>query len=133
MADSLPTVWPAKRHTLAKHEILERYLQAWFPILSNRSAEFANRFPLYIDGFAGPGVYSKGEPGSPIIAIRAARNHSFRFPTPIKVLLVESDQERFARLVESLAAEGSKGVQPQNVEEVDPLSLGAKNPPSLSA
>jgi hypothetical protein len=30
---------------------------------------------LYVDGFAGPGVYEGGEMGSPIIALRAALLH----------------------------------------------------------
>ena len=60
--------WPIKPHTQAKHIILEEYLKAWFPILSRY-----NRRIVYLDGFAGPGVYENGEPGSPIIAIRTAK------------------------------------------------------------
>lgn len=58
-------------HTGAKHRILELYLEKWFPILSTRRGGLA-----YIDGFAGPGVYRKKEPGSPIIALRAANAYS---------------------------------------------------------
>jgi hypothetical protein len=29
------TVWALDAHTAAKHEILRRYLEAWFPILSS--------------------------------------------------------------------------------------------------
>ena len=61
------TVWELEDHTAAKHEILRRYLAAWFPILSSSGY---NRRGLFIDGFAGPGIYSKGELGSPIIALR---------------------------------------------------------------
>lgn len=60
--------WECDPHTAAKHRVLERYLQAWWPIM-------LQRFPraTYIEGFAGPGIYSGGEPGSPIIAIRTLR------------------------------------------------------------
>ncbi len=43
--------WDLEDHTRAKHEILRRYLNAWFPILAQGG------FPrmVLIDGFAGPG------------------------------------------------------------------------------
>jgi three-Cys-motif partner protein len=57
-------------HTAAKHLLLKRYLDAWFPILGT----FHTRIN-YIDGFAGPGEYEGGEDGSPILAIEAAKSH----------------------------------------------------------
>lgn len=63
----LPKMVP---HTAAKHLLLTRYLAAWFPILGKNNARIN-----YIDGFAGPGEYEGGEPGSPILAIEAAMNH----------------------------------------------------------
>jgi three-Cys-motif partner protein len=45
-------LWDAEPHTLAKIEIVRRYLFLWFSILSKKS----NRL-VYIDGFAGPGGY----------------------------------------------------------------------------
>lgn len=62
------TLWPIDRHTQAKHEILRRYLGAWFPILIQHFQR-----ARIIDGFAGPGEYKGHEPGSPIIAIDALR------------------------------------------------------------
>jgi three-Cys-motif partner protein len=67
MAQIDETIWPLEAHTKAKHEILQRYLGAWFPILGT-----TNHRILYIDGFCGPGRYADGEPGSPIIAITQA-------------------------------------------------------------
>ena len=61
------TVWPLDPHTAAKHAILRRYLDAWIPIMSRYHGRV-----LYIDGFAGPGIYEHGEPGSPLIALDAA-------------------------------------------------------------
>lgn len=65
------TVWPLEPHTAAKHAILSRYLAAWLPILSQGG------FPrlAYIDAFSGPGSYSGGEDGSPIIALKAMLDH----------------------------------------------------------
>lgn len=64
------TLWEADPHTRAKHEILRRYLNAWFPILNSWNSRI-----LYIDGFSGPGRYRGGEVGSPLIALDVAANH----------------------------------------------------------
>ncbi len=68
---ALPAVWQLDAHTQAKHRILEEYLKAWFPILSRY-----NKRIVYIDGFSGPGIYKRGESGSPIIALRCLIDHS---------------------------------------------------------
>lgn len=90
MAAPKYTIWELEPHTRAKHEILRRYLQAWAPILSQGG------FPeiLYIDGFAGPGRYSKGEDGSPIIALRSALDQPIEIAATIKFLFVELKTDR---------------------------------------
>ena len=70
MAKALPTVWDIEPHTARKHAILRRYFEAWFPIMARW-----NQRVLYIDGFSGPGEYSNGEDGSPLIVLKAARDH----------------------------------------------------------
>jgi len=70
LADIDQTTWPIEPHTQAKHQILEEYLKAWFPILLTSHGRV-----IYLDGFAGPGIYAGGEEGSPIIAIRTALQH----------------------------------------------------------
>ena len=60
-------LWPMQPHTEAKHTILKRYLEAWFPIQTR-----FNDKVMIIDGFAGPGEYESGELGSPLIAINIA-------------------------------------------------------------
>ena len=84
------TQWPIEPHTRAKHEILRLYLQAWVPILGQSS------FPevVYIDGFAGPGRYSEGEDGSPIIALNAALEQESRIRSEMTFLFVESRKDR---------------------------------------
>ncbi|QIX48959.1 MULTISPECIES: three-Cys-motif partner protein TcmP [Rhodococcus] len=70
--DSDPSKWKMAPHTKAKHQILENYLGAWFPILSRWRGRV-----LYIDGFAGRGRYDDGSEGSPQIALRRLRTHHF--------------------------------------------------------
>jgi three-Cys-motif partner protein len=62
-------LWPAEPHTLAKIEIVRRYLYLWFRILSS---DPRTKRLVYIDGFAGPGEYKDGQVGSPIAALNAA-------------------------------------------------------------
>ncbi|MBI3127659.1 MAG: three-Cys-motif partner protein TcmP [Candidatus Tectomicrobia bacterium] len=65
-------LWEIQPHTRIKHYILRRYLNAWFPIM----ARYNDRI-VYIDGFAGRGRYSRGEDGSPIIALKAVLEHPY--------------------------------------------------------
>jgi three-Cys-motif partner protein len=64
-------LWSIEPHTQAKHEILKNYLQAWFPILGRTPKHL-----IYLDGFAGPGMYKGGEEGSPVIALRTYLEHN---------------------------------------------------------
>ena len=84
------TEWPIDPHTRAKHQILELYLQAWVPIFGQ--TDF--REVAYIDGFAGPGRYSKGEDGSPIIALNIAVEQRSRIRPDMTFLFVESRRDR---------------------------------------
>ena len=69
MSSFKPTqLWEASPHTLAKIEIVRRYLYLWFSILGTR-----NKRLVYIDGFAGPGRYANSEQGSPVAALQAAK------------------------------------------------------------
>lgn len=93
-------VWEIDPHTRAKHRILERYLQAWLPIMSSRNDRL-----VLVDGFAGPGVYKGGEPGSPIIAMKAFLDHEYkhRITAQLVYLFIEENDERVARLNEEIA------------------------------
>jgi len=62
-------LWPMRRHTQAKHVILRKYLDAWLPILG--AGRSAAEHVMLIDGFAGPGRYTTGEDGSPLIMLKA--------------------------------------------------------------
>jgi three-Cys-motif partner protein len=90
MAAPKTTIWDLEPHTRAKHEILKRYLQAWVPILGQGKFDQL----VYVDGFAGPGRYSKGEDGSPVIALRTALQQRFPIKSTMVFLFVEKDVDR---------------------------------------
>ncbi len=110
MPSRLPTIWELEPHTRAKHEILRRYLQAWLPIITRWNGRV-----VYVDGFAGPGIYKNGEEGSPIIALKEAIGHTFPLKSEILFFFIEADPERFRSLqqrVTSLQIPHSFKVQP---------------------
>lgn len=88
------TIWSLEAHTAAKHEILRRYLGAWFPILATYNKQI-----LYVDGFCGPGRYMEGEPGSPILAIQEAVQHGKRLDkNQLYFFFVDERQDRIDHL-----------------------------------
>ena len=87
------TLWKLDAHTKAKHDILKRYLGAWFPILSKHHSRI-----VYIDGFSGPGRYTGGEEGSPIIALDVAVNHRRAIAGEIVFWFIEQRADRLGHL-----------------------------------
>lgn len=82
-------LWKLEPHTLGKHLVLRRYLEAWFPIMGSW-----NKRILFIDGFAGPGEYEDGEEGSPIIAIKSLLEHRSKGKVSAEVLFILIEKER---------------------------------------
>ncbi len=107
MAKKLETVWQIDPHTQSKHTILRRYWEAWLPIMTKY-----NQRVLYIDGFAGPGKYAGGEDGSPLIALKSARDHHARPKSEVVFTFIEKDKKRFDHLVEII--EQIKPTLPKN-------------------
>jgi three-Cys-motif partner protein len=104
------TIWAIEPHTQAKHEILTRYLDAWFPIMASWNTKV-----LFIDGFAGPGRYAGGEPGSPELAVESAlKRHRMLRNSTILFCFNESDTARYDEL-ESWARAKTETV-PSNFE-----------------
>lgn len=91
------TTWEIEPHTKAKHIILRKYLDAWLPIMTS----WAKRV-LYIDGFSGPGEYSDGSDGSPIVAIKCVEEHTVQNKAEIVMLFIEKEKERFDYLENKL-------------------------------
>jgi three-Cys-motif partner protein len=88
------TVWPLEEHTKGKHLVLRKYLDAWLPILGSTQGRV-----IFIDGFAGPGAYTGGEDGSPIIALKAFANHPARARMKeVRFWFIEKDPARAAHL-----------------------------------
>ncbi len=100
MAKPMQSLWDIEPHTKAKHEILERYLDAWFPILATY-----NQRIIYLDGFCGPGRYKGGEDGSPIIAIKKALNHFGRLQDrKISFIFIDERKDRIEHLRSEIAS-----------------------------
>lgn len=85
--------WDIEPHTRAKHEILRRYLGAWFPILGSYNSRI-----VYIDGFCGPGRYKGGEDGSPIIALKEAQKQPKLNDKNVVFLFVDERADRIDHL-----------------------------------
>ena len=117
--DTLPTVWDAEPHTLAKHGIFRSYLEAWAAILSN--ASFAASELLLVDGFAGPGEYATGEPGSPVVALSAILDHSRTLPKPVRCVFIEKDVKRHQHLCARLARDHARTSASSRVIVDDPI------------
>jgi len=92
------TLWAIEPHTSAKHQILRKYLDAWLPILGTY-----NKRIVYVDGFAGPGRYTGGEPGSPIVALEAALTHQAKLPGELVFLFIEKRTDRADHLSAEIA------------------------------
>lgn len=104
------TIWQIEQHTEAKHAIIRKYLDAWLPIITRWNGRV-----LYIDGFAGPGEYSGGKDGSPIIAIKAVLEHKANIKSEIKMLFIEADKDRYDHLkqkINSLNIPSNIGIKP---------------------
>jgi three-Cys-motif partner protein len=66
---SEPVVWRREAHTEAKHELLRAFFAKWVSVHSEFFSKQGNGVVRVYDGFAGPGVYAGGEPGSPLILL----------------------------------------------------------------
>lgn len=86
------TLWEMQEQTVAKHLVLKYYLNGWLQILGSWHGRL-----VYIDGFAGPGEYVDGEPGSPLIALDCVRRHKASGKlsrVEVVLLLIESRADR---------------------------------------
>jgi len=92
------TLWEIEPHTSAKHEILRRYLGAWFPILGSKIPRI-----VYMDGFCGPGRYLGGEEGSPIIALQEARKQPILAGSEVSFLFIDEREDRIKHLESELS------------------------------
>lgn len=94
--------WAPEDHTLVKLQILSGYLKAWFSILCPHH-KIAGL--TYIDAGCGFGEYSTGDPGSPMIAIRAATQAKNSTSKPIHFYFIDRRQEAIDHLQQLLNRE----------------------------
>lgn len=121
MAAPTGLVWDRDPHTGAKHDLLRNYLQAWLPILISRYPRIS-----YAEGFAGPGIYKGGEPGSPIVALEVVASHRGLLTAhpgrTFDLVFVEEQSGRRDRLEQEIArAHDRLGVPPANVRVHPPV------------
>lgn len=95
-------VWPCEPHTVAKHRILQRYLQAGYPIFMQSPWPSVT----YAEGFVGAGAYTNGERGSPVIAAEVflRRRQFLDAGKALTMVLVEKDRRRLGRLRQEMHA-----------------------------
>ena len=78
----------------AKHQLLRRYLDGWFPILTSVHGRV-----IYVDCHAGRGIHETGQQGSPILALQRLRDHQLRArildSTEVQFVFFENDLTRF--------------------------------------
>jgi three-Cys-motif partner protein len=104
-------IWEISEHTKAKHAILRKYLGAWYPILGRWGRKI-----VFIDGFSGPGEYTDGESGSPIIALETAIDHTADLSRcKIVYLFIEEDQSRSDHLRQLIDTRFSDPPMPSNL------------------
>ena len=98
-------LWNAEPHTLAKIEIVRRYLFLRNLILGSQNPRL-----VYIDGFAGPGRYLNSAQGSPIAALAAAKDALIQLiaksnmPKEWFFFFIERERD-FAAILQELIAE----------------------------
>ncbi len=110
-----PVLWDLDAHTAAKHRVLRAYLGGWIPVMAQqglriRAVTSGRPRLLLVDGFAGPGRYATGEPGSPLIMLDALLSHTAlkRFgEVTFTLLFIEQDRRRVDRLRAEVAGLGS--------------------------
>ncbi len=115
-----PICWHLEDHTRAKHRVLRAYLDAWIPIMGQQALKarpFGEREPrlLLVDGFAGPGRYAGGEPGSPLIMLDALTEHK-ALPRMSDVQFIYLFIEKDRRRCDHLRAEIASRALPKNVQ-----------------
>ena len=94
------TLWELEAHSRGKHRILRAYMDTSFPIMTKY-----HRRVVVVNGFAGPGRYLGGEPGSPLVMLDAFE-HSYRphMNSEIVYLFIEERADRVAHLQQEIDA-----------------------------
>lgn len=94
------TFFEAKREwSRRKDRLLGSYITAYLPKMATQ-----NRPILIVDGFAGPGRFGDGEPGSPLILAEVIQQSISRgLRVPVELICIELVHKLAARLRENLS------------------------------
>lgn len=82
-----------------KHGILSRYPLVFATMASANSAR---KRVVFLDGYAGPGRYDDGSPGSPLLAVETA-TRTAQWGREVTCLFVEKDPKTYNNLCSTLA------------------------------
>lgn len=96
------TTWPSDPHTMVKHLVYRHYLECWM-------AKICQRFPrsVIVDAFSGPGLYSDGPAGSPLLAAKTFLTHSaYAKFNALEIICLEQRPDRVERLRQEVGALG---------------------------
>lgn len=88
-----------------KHGILARYPRVFATMAGKRTGRV-----VYFDGYAGPGRYEDGSPGSPLLAVETARAAA-KWDRDVECLFAEKDPALAADLRRTLDAEAPPGMK----------------------
>lgn len=92
-----------KGQTEMKHRILQLYLNPWIKKISTVDSNL-----LFVDGFAGPGIYPDGSQGSPLIAMDMADKmlsdtaYVEKRLDSFECIFIEADPDNYEKLDESV-------------------------------
>lgn len=88
-----------KAAAVLKHGILTRYIP---PFVEKTGSTAAQGRVVVLDGYAGPGEYEDGSPGSPLVMVRSLA----RSRRTLDLVLIEQDRATFDRLTKVLKTQG---------------------------
>ena len=106
-------LWERDLHTAAKHALVSRYLQAWFPIMTTT---FRDTGITILDGYAGPGEYTNSIESSPVIIMeQALRPEVTSTRAPLRLIFIEEQRERAEHLAALLARRFPPYIRPPHM------------------
>lgn len=112
--------WKRPELTTIKHCILRGYLEQWLPEVLQRCQS-----AYIVDGFCGPGNYTGGEPGSPLIAIDVLHRCISADPELLhkaKLVFIDEDDRRCNYLYDLI--ERKKRYQPALANLIPRIECG---------
>lgn len=118
-----------KEWSTRKLSVIEKYIDGFSKILGSRFKEV-----FYIDGFAGRGVYDKGEKGSPVLGAETAqRFQQGQKPFTLHCINIEKDHENFLNLQTETEKFGSLVTNYEGTFEdnIDSILSRIKNSPAI--